>query len=108
MHVDLADDIAERADIDFVRPGVSLEKARGVSRLLDQLRPIAGVEVGKLNQPVAPRDQDESGPAGVVHQQDARERHVADNERIAGESFVERKAHAHQTSLAPLAGRGPG
>ena len=36
MHVELAHDVAERADVDLVRPGVSLEEARRASRLLDQ------------------------------------------------------------------------
>ena len=103
MQVKLAHDVAERADIDLVGLRMRLAESGGQSRLFNEPRAVARLEVRQLDEAFAPGDQNELGPARVVHQQHARERQVGDGERVPCEPLVEREAHAdHACPCGPL------
>ena len=52
MQVELADDVAERAEVDLVRAGMSLEKTSRRRRLFDQLCPVGRVEIDQFDDSV--------------------------------------------------------
>jgi hypothetical protein len=82
MQVELADDIAERADIDLVRPHVTPQESRCATCLVHQLRLAREPKIDQFDHPFPPWHKDKPRPAGVVHQQRPGERPVANDKRV--------------------------
>ena len=71
MQVKLTDDIAERADIDLVSWRMIFQEPSGATHFVDQLRLIGGFQIDEFYEALAPWNENEPRPAGVVHQQHA-------------------------------------
>ena len=89
MDMELRHDIAERRDIDLVAVGERLERAAGVGDLAHQLRLFDHVEIGDFRGQVPARHQQQPGVGGVLDQEHAAERHVADGDGVALEQRIE-------------------
>ena len=101
MQVKLTNDVAKRADIDLVRLALIFQEPRSATRLFHQLRLVRGLKIDQFDQAFPSGHENEPGPAGVVHQQHAAQRQVADDKRVAREPIVEPKL------MRPRRARGP-
>ena len=70
MQVKLTNHIAKGGDIDLVRPRVSFQEARSSACLVHQLRLVHGLKINQFDEALASWNENEPGPAGVVHQED--------------------------------------
>src|ERR1700722_10910619 len=104
MQVKLAHDVAKRADIDFIRFHVTLQESHGPTRFLHQLRLVRRLKIDQFDQAFPPGHENEPLPASVVHQQDATQRQVANDKRVAPEPIV--KLETHEAHARPWAPRG--
>ena len=89
VHVQLRDLVAERGDVELVAFGDALERARGRGDFAEQLHLLVLLKVDEFDQRRPARHQDQPGIIGVVGQQHAREREIADRNRVLGEFAVE-------------------
>jgi GNAT superfamily N-acetyltransferase len=90
VHMKLRHDIADRRDIELVAPGHVLEHTGEERDLFHQLVLLRVVEVDDLDGAGVARHQDEPRIVGVVHEQHARERQIADRNGVAGKLRIER------------------
>ena len=96
MQVELADDVAERTDIDLVRQRVTFQELRSATRLAHQLRLVRKLKIDQFHHVLPPWYKDKPRPPGVVHQQHPGERPVANDKRVAREPLVENESHRAQ------------
>ena len=89
VDVELRHHVAERRDVDLVGPRQRLHHPRGDADLAPELGRVGLAEVGDLAGARAPRHQDQPGEAGIVHQEDVREREVAHRDGVGGKARVE-------------------
>ena len=89
MHVQLRHLVAERGDVELVAFGDGFERARRGGDFAQQLDLRVFVEVDEFDEAGPARHQDQPGIIGVVRQQHARERQIADRNRVLRELRVE-------------------
>lgn len=93
MHVQLSNDVAERADVQLVQ---RTEPPNGSPReddLLDERRAFGRVEIVEFAELCAPRNEHEPRPARIVLEPHLAERQVGDERARCFQPWVERKDH---------------
>ena len=71
MQMKLTNDVAERANIDLVGSRLTFQEPRGATGFVHQLRLVGRIQIDEFHEALASRNENEPGPAGVVHQQHA-------------------------------------
>ena len=95
MHVQLRHDVAERGDVELVRPQQRFERTADEVDFSEQRALIAFIEVDQIARARDARHEDQPRKPRIVHQAQLRELQIADRVRIGGEARIEHEAHAH-------------
>jgi hypothetical protein len=93
MQMKLRNDVAERANIDLVGSRLTFQEPRGATGFVHQLCLVGRVQIVHFHGALASWNENEPKPTGVVHQQHAAQRQIADYESIVSEPMVEGEGH---------------
>ena len=88
MDMQLAHDIAERADIDLFGPVQARQGTRRQVGFVCQADTVGPVEIADLDKARFLRHQDQPRIAGIVHEQDTAQAETAETGRIGGQPRV--------------------
>src|SRR5215813_9632660 len=85
VHMQLWNHITERRHVELVARGHLLESAPGAGDLGHQLSALDLIEIDDLARVFPARHQQQPGPVGIIDDEYAREREIADRNGVAGE-----------------------
>jgi hypothetical protein len=92
MHVQLRHLISERSDVELVTPSDAFQRARRCSDFAEQLHLRVFFKIDELDEAGQARHQDQPRVVGVVREQRAGKRQVADRNRVLRELRMQRPA----------------
>src|SRR5262249_52277318 len=101
VHVQLWHDVADRGDVELVAAGQRFQRGGDAADLDHQGRLLMVGEIDDLANIGPPGHQDQPGKVRVVHDEDARQRQVANRRGILLQPWMQRESVRHRHPPEP-------